>query len=295
MKKLTSIFRAVMVLMIIMVSLNASANTAQEQTKAESDDKAGQEVKEEELTVEKIVQKANHMAYYQGDDGKSKVYMKITDKQDRSRERQFVILRKDGKKYENTDYQDQKYFVYFQRPADVREMVFMVHKHAKPEKDDDRWLYLPSLDLVKRIAASDKRTSFAGSDYLYEDVSGRSLDEDVHELRDTTEKYYVIRNKPKQPKLVQFKYYDVYIDKKTFMPMKMEYYDAKDKIYRIIESLETKKIQDFITVTKSKVVDKKRESTTIMEFSDIKYNIDLKDRIFTERYLRRPPREAVRY
>jgi outer membrane lipoprotein-sorting protein len=289
MRKLTSI------LIIIAFSLTVLAGSDENQKKNQHGEKAVENEKTEKLTVEKIVRKANHMAYYQGQDGKSKVYMKITDKQDRTRERQFVILRKDGKKYENTNYQDQKYFVYFQRPADVREMVFMVHKHAKPEKSDDRWLYLPSLDLVKRIAASDKRTSFAGSDYLYEDVSGRSLQEDTHKLKETTEKYYIVRNKPKQPKMVQFKYYDVYIDKKTFMPMKMEYYDAKDKIYRTIESLETKEIQDFITVTKSKVVDKKRESTTIMEFSDIKYNIDLKDRIFTERYLRRPPREAVRY
>ena len=31
-----------------------------------------------------------------------------------------------------------------------------------------------------------------------------------------------------------------------------------------------------------------------MEFSKVKYNINLKDSMFTERYLRRPPREAIR-
>jgi len=95
----------------------------------------------------------------------------------------------------------------------------MVHKHADPDKDDDRWLYLPDLDLDRRIAAGDKRTSFVGSDFLYEDVSGRSLEEDTHELVETTDKLFVIKNVPKQPDTVEFSYFNVSIDRKTYVPM----------------------------------------------------------------------------
>jgi outer membrane lipoprotein-sorting protein len=172
-------------------------------------------------------------------------------------------------------------------------MVFMVNKHPSMEKDDDRWLYLPALDLVKRIAAGDKRTSFVGSDFLYEDVSGRSLDEDVHELVKSGDGVYVVRNIPKDADTVEFSYYNVTIDCNNFMPIKMEYYDKNDKLYRTIESLKIVNIQDFPTVVKSVVKDFKSGSTTEMEFSNIAYNIKLED-IFTERYLRRPPRAAVR-
>jgi hypothetical protein len=137
--------------------------------------------------VQTIVNKANIVAYYQGKDGKAKVKMTITNKKGQKREHQFIILRKDVE-----DGGDQKYFVYFQKPPDVRKMVFMVHKHADPKKDDDRWLYLPAFSLVKRIAAGDKRTSFVGSDFLYEDISGRSLAEDKHELIETTDELFVI-------------------------------------------------------------------------------------------------------
>ena len=238
--------------------------------------------------VETIVNKANVVAYYQGRDGKAKVKMTTTNKQGRKRERQFIILRKDVE-----DGGDQKYFVYFQRPADVRKMVFMVHKHTDPEKDDDRWLYLPALSLVKRIAAGDKRTSFVGSDFLYEDVSGRSLAEDTHELIETTGELFVIKNVPKQPDTVEFSYFNVSIDRKTYVPMKMEFYDKKNKLYRVIESQKVEKIQDFHTVVKSVVSNLKTGSKTEMEFSNVKYDINLKD-IFTERYLHRPPREAIR-
>jgi outer membrane lipoprotein-sorting protein len=236
--------------------------------------------------VETIVNRANIVAYYQGDDGKATVKMTITNKAGQTREREFIILRKDVK-----DAGDQNYFVYFQRPADVRRMVYMVKKHVG--QDDDRWLYLPALDLVKRIAASDKRTSFVGSDFVYEDVSGRGLDLDTHELIETTDTMFVVKNVPKKPDEVEFSYYTVAIDRKNYVPMKMEFFDKQGQLYRIIESKDIKVIQDFPTVTKSVVKDLKTGGQTEMEFTEIKYNIGIGD-IFEERYLRRPPREAMR-
>ena len=244
---------------------------------------------EQAPNVQTIVNKANIVAYYQGEDGKANVKMTITSKQGQKREREFNILRKDV-----TDGGDQNYFVYFQKPPDVRKMAYMVHKHADPAKDDDRWLYLPALSLVKRIAAGDKRTSFVGSDFLYEDVSGRSLEEDTHELVETTDQMFVVKNVPKQPDTVEFNYYNVSIDRKTYVPMKMEFYDKDDKLYRVIESKKVEKIQDFYTVVQSVVSNLKTGGKTEMEFGDVKYNIGLDDSMFTERYLQRPPREAMR-
>ncbi len=236
-----------------------------------------------------IVNKANFVAYYQGNDGKARVKMTITSKQGQTREREFIILRRDDQ-----DGGDQKYFVYFHKPVDVRKMVYMVHKHAQLQKDDDRWLYLPALDLVKRIAAGDKRTSFVGSDFLYEDVSGRSLEEDTHELVDVNDFLFVVKNVPKNPDTVEFGYYNVAIDRTNFVPMKMKFFDKQGKLHRVIESRKVEVIQDFPTVVKSIVSDLKTGNKTEMEFSDVKYNIGLDEDMFTERYLRRPPREAMR-
>jgi len=240
-----------------------------------------------EPSVDEIVEKANLAAYYQGNDGRASVHMVITDSQGRTRERKFVILRRDVK-----DGADQKFYVYFEEPADVRKMAYLVWKHV--DKDDDRWLYLPALDLVKRVAASDKRTSFAGSNFLYEDVSGRGLAEDTHELVETTAEHYVLNNKPKDPRSVEFAAFKVWIDKKTFLPKKAEYVDAEGKVYRVVEALEVKEIQGFPTVVKSRVQDLKSGGNTVSEFSDVKYDLALPDDVFSERYLRRAPRKYLR-
>ncbi len=244
---------------------------------------------EKPLDVEEIVRRANLAAYYAGDDGRARVKMVITDNQGRKRRREFVILRRD----EKPDGGEQEFYVYFRRPSDVKGMVFMVHKHIG--RDDDRWLYLPALDLVKRIAASDKRTSFVGSDFYYEDVSGRGLDEDTHKLlKSDNEKLYLVECLPKDPASVEFSSYKVWIDKKTFMPIKAEYLDKEGQLYRRVEALEIKTIQGYPTVVKSRVENLAAGSNTVSEFSRIKYNIGLESDIFTERYLRRPPRQARR-
>lgn len=239
----------------------------------------------DEPTADEIVNRANLASYYAGEDGRATVNMTITDSQDRKRKREFVILRKDKE-----DGGEQFFFVYFKKPSDVRKMVFMVHKHIK--SDDDRWLYLPALDLVKRIAASDKRTSFVGSNYLYEDVSGRGINEDTHELIDNTDTYFVIRNTPVDSQSVEFSSYTVWIDKTNFLPMKTVYLDKNNKKYRVVEALEVQNFDGIPTVTVSRATDLAAGSSTLAEFKSIRYNIGLKDSIFTERYLRRPPREV---
>ncbi len=215
------------------------------------------------ITVDEIVAKANLASYYGGDDGVARATLTITDSQGRSRVREFTILRKDLK-----DGGRQDYYVYFHKPGDVRKTVFMVHK--KVPGDDDRWLYLPALDLVKRIASSDKRTSFVGSHFFYEDVSGRSIVEDTHTLKEETAKHYVLENVPKNPGSVEFSRYTIWIDKKTFLPVKAEYFDRHGKMYRRVEALEVKEVDGIHTVMKSKVKDLGSGGNTVMTFSKVK-------------------------
>ncbi|WP_027720329.1 outer membrane lipoprotein-sorting protein [Maridesulfovibrio zosterae] len=254
--------------------------------------------KAESPDVGDIVKRANHMALYQGETCKGKIHLQITDSQGRTRVRDLNILRK------NTDKDDgkQMYMSYFKAPADVRRMVFLVHKVIQPGKDDSRWLYMPSLDMVKRIAAGDKRTSFAGSDFLYEDISGRSLYEDAHELIGTKDGCYILKNTPKNPGDVEFSYYIAYVDQNSFIPMKTEYFKSSNTPYRTMNVIKVERIiadKDgevilYPTVTCSKVRNNETGSETVMTFSNITYNLPVDKSVFGERYLRRPPRELIR-
>lgn len=238
----------------------------------------------EDLTdVNQIVNKANLASYYRGNDGRAQARMIIVDTQGNKQMRQFTILRKDQEDLGNQDM-----LVFFSRPTDVKGTVFRVTK--KVGSDDDRWLYLPALDLVKRISAGDKRTSFVGSHFYYEDVSGRNPQEDNFTLVNTTNDMYVLNAIPKQPDNVEFSHYKISINKKSFIPMQVIYYNAQGDETRKMNVLKTKVIDGFTTVLHSKITQLSDGSYTEMQFRKVKYNVGLPSNLFSERSLRTPPK-----
>jgi hypothetical protein len=241
------------------------------------------------IEVAEVVAKANHAAYYQGQDGRARVKMSISDAQGRERVREFTILRLDTGA---TPDAEQKLYVYFQRPADVSRTTFLVWK--KIDADDHRWLYLPALDLVKRIAASDERSSFVGSHFFYEDVSGRVPDEDTHELIEDSQNYYVVQSTPKDPQRVEFASYRNWIHRGTFLPVKTEFLDASGKAYRTYEVLKVETIGGFPTVMESRMSDTRIGGSTTMSYLAVSYDIGLPEELFSERFLRNPPREHLK-
>ncbi len=262
------------------------------------------------ITVEQLVLNTNYVSYYQGADGKASVRMTIHDDQDRKRTREFVILRWDQPrpKPEGQDpvaqpdpndkhTGEQKFYVYFQRPSDVDRTAFLIWKHLKT--DDDRWLYQPGLDLLNRISAADKRTSFVGSHFYYEDVSGRNLDLDTHEIlwpesNAGKKLYYVMKNTPKDPSKVEFAYYKMWIHRKAFLPVQISYYDDKGKENRRYRALAVKTIQGYPTVVKSEMRDLSNGGHTVLEYDQVRYNMGIPENVFDQRYLRRPPLEYLK-
>ena len=234
-----------------------------------------------------IAERASNAAYYQGDDGRATVRLTIQDPNGAERTRELTILRRD-----HEDGGDQDFLVVLSRPADLRDTVFLVAKH--PGADDDRWMYLPDLDLVRRIAAGDKRTSFIGSHFFYEDVSGRSPADDTHTLVETTDEHYVLDNTPRETAGVEFASYRAWIDVTTFTPMRIEFTDASGEVYRRVEVLELETIDGHPTVTQSRVTDLRTGGHTTAEFRDVRYDVGLPANIFAERSLRNPPARFLR-
>ncbi|MFT4724472.1 MAG: outer membrane lipoprotein-sorting protein, partial [Colwellia sp.] len=231
-----------------------------------------------------IITKANLASYYSADDGSAQARMIIVDAQGNKQMRQFTILRKD-----QTDLGNQDILVFFSRPTDVQGTVFRVVK--KVTSDDDRWLYLPALDLVKRISAGDKRTSFVGAHFFYEDVSGRNPAEDNFTLLKTDNNFYTIKAQPKDLNSVEFDHYIVSVDKNTFLPMQVDFYNSQGKKSRSLQVLKTEVIDGFTTVMHSKITQHSDGSYTEMQFRNVKYNVGLPNDIFSERSLRNPPKE----
>jgi hypothetical protein len=241
--------------------------------------------------AEEIMRRSELVQFYSGNDMRAKVTMRLLSKDGGERVRELIMTRRNLKAGG-----DQKYFILFQQPADVRDVTFLVWKY--PQRDSDRWLYIPAIKLVKRIAANDKRSSFVGSDFSYEDVSGRAAEEDNHTLlrEDNYEgkEVVVIKSVPKDEKSADFGYKVSWIDKGNFVLWKEEYYDKRGALFKLFTADEVKTIREFPTTIRRTMKNVQTGHWTEVTYGDVKYNLGLADGLFSERSLRNPPRELAR-
>lgn len=105
-----------------------------------------------------------------GRDSRLEMTMRLFDRQGRVRQRSLVVttLRESGDRGD-------RILVRFTAPGDIKGTGLLVWEH--PAAEDERFLYLPALSRVRRIAGAEKQESFVGSDLSYEDIGGRALDD----------------------------------------------------------------------------------------------------------------------
>jgi outer membrane lipoprotein-sorting protein len=239
-----------------------------------------------------IVSRSHEAFYAAAADMRARVQMVLISKDGRTRERELTMLRK------NLENGEQRYYIYFHRPSDVRGTTFMVWKY--PQRADDRWIYIPAINLVRRIAADDARSSFVGTDFSYEDISGRDVDADEHRLlREDTlngRPVYVIESRPVRAADYERKL--SWIDQQTDLPLREEYYDVQGALHRVFTSDEIRDIEvgatTIATVVKRTMENVKKGHRTEVTFSEVDYNVGVGDDLFTESSLRRPPRRWIR-
>jgi len=239
---------------------------------------------------DEIMKKSQAAFLYQGKDFKARVIMKLISKGGQERVREMTMVRKNY----GEPGGEQKYFIYFFQPADVKEMTFMVHKY--PGKDADRWLFVPAISMVRRIAAKDKQSSFVGSDFTYEDVSGRNLEDDAHTLvkeeKIGLKDCYVVKNAPKAADM-EYSYKLSWIDKADFLPLKEEYYDKRGDLYKVFTADEVKDVKGFPTITKRTMKNLQSGHMTEVTYAKADYNVGIEDSLFSERYLKQPPKKWI--
>ena len=242
------------------------------------------------ISGEEVMKKSQAAFLYPGKDFKARVVMKLINKDGQARVRELTMLRKNA----GEALGEQKYFMYFFQPADVKDMTFMINKY--PARDDDRWMFIPAINMVKRIAAQDKRSSFVGSDFTYEDVSGRDIEDDAHvverEEKVGNRDCYVVKSTPKGAD-ADFGHKLTWVDKASFLPLKEEQYDKRGALYKQFTADELADVKGFPTVVRRTMRNLQTGHRTEVGYVKTDYNIGLEESLFSERFLRQPPRKWI--
>ena len=214
-------------------------------------------------------------------DGKNRkitMQMELINKRGKKRNRSVVSYSMDIGK-------DKKSIMFFLSPADVKGTGFLTWDYDNPDKDDDRWLYLPAMKKTRRISGtSAKKDYFMGTDFTYDDMGSRNVDEDTHKLlrEENLDGYdcWVIESKPKDPK-------DMYSKKTTWIRKyclyahEVVYHDKMGNLLKTLTILNIKKVDGFWTAYKMQMRNHQNNHETILLMSDVFYNIEINENMFT--------------
>ncbi|GMO46866.1 MAG: outer membrane lipoprotein-sorting protein [Termitinemataceae bacterium] len=176
----------------------------------------------------------------------------------------------------------------FLSPASVKGTRFLTIENKNGS--DDRQIYLPDLNKVRRIAASDGSSSFMGTDLSYDDISSadRDVNKDAHKLlREESlngKACYVIESTPKD---TSYQYSKVisWIDKANSVNYKMELYDKKNKLYKLYEVVELKDVQGRLSPWIIKMSNVQTGTFTTINVQKLQYDSNIPEAAFTSKYL----------
>lgn len=217
-----------------------------------------------------------------GRDERAEVRMRIEDSRGDVRERRLLRLRLTEGGKDNIRIQ-------FLFPPDVRDTAFLLHDH--PDRDDDRWLYLPSLGKPKRIAGAQKYRNFLGTDFTYDDLGGREPSEDTHTLEgeDAIESRpaYRIRSVPREAEN-PYAFRIIWVWKEAPIVLKEEQYDRHGRLRKQARALKLEPVQGIWTVTEREMTDVQERHSTALTFGNLRYNTGLGADLFREQALERP-------
>lgn len=131
----------------------------------------------------------------------------------------------------------------FIQPAGVAGVAFLTIEGA-PGEADDISLYLPKLKRVRKVAKTERGKAFMDTDFSYADIaSNGARDEDNKRLPDEKldgRDCFVLQGKG--PADSPYGDVKLYVDKQTWVPMKVEYADKAGKPFK---RYTTKKLKAF--------------------------------------------------
>lgn len=165
-------------------------------------------------------------------------------------------------------------------------MVFLSPKTIKGlcilSKGGDQWVFFPSTGRVRKIAGKSKKKSVqgVGGDFTYEDLGGGNFEEKYSfTMLESPKDKWVIQGDPKEEDSSYTKII-LYVDKKTHLMDKVEYYTGDEGHYKDLIMKEVKKIGGRLMPTRIIMANLSKESMTVIITHKAEYDVDIKDKYF---------------
>lgn len=235
-----------------------------------------------------------------GRDGRFQLKMRLFDRQQRVRERELTILSLRGQaagrqgRGRGTGPAGDRVLIRFTYPNDIKGTAFLVWEH--PDAEDERFLYLPALARVRRIAGAEAQDNFVGSDFSYEDISGREFDDYTYTMVEQNATWtaadsarhpaYRIESRARDAQ-ARFPRVVSTVRKDNFVVVHAEIYNRRDERQKTYEVRRLETIQSIWTLSDVVMTNLTERTRTELAMTSADYNVGLKEGDFSRRELER--------
>lgn len=181
-----------------------------------------------------------------------------------------------------------KSMIVFDQPKDVKGTALLTFSHKVA--DDDRWLFLPAVKRVKRIASNNKSGPFMGSEFAFEDLGSQEIEKykDYKWLRDETVNgldCYVTERVPVDKNSGYTKQI-AWVDKAEYRVQKVEFYDRKNSL---LKTLTMKDYQQYLgkywRPSQMDMINHQTGKSTTLLFRNFQFGNGFSDRDFDQNSL----------
>ncbi len=177
---------------------------------------------------------------------------------------------------------DSKAMLRFVAPAEVKGVGLLIVNH--PERSSDQWIWRPSIGRDQRIALQDRSTRFFGTDFSFEDLEERDVNQFDFKLLGEESGTWKIESRPR--KSSQYTHTVLWIKKDNYTLQRAEAFN-KSGLVRTIEYRDFELVKNIWTARTTEVTDVARKSRTVLKYDKLEYNLPMKDDQFTLQALRR--------
>jgi Outer membrane lipoprotein-sorting protein len=235
-----------------------------------------------------------------GRDSRFTMRMKLADRHGRIRERVLDVATLRGREAPGAAPgapDGDRRLIRFNYPNDIRGTSFLVWEH--PSAEDERFLFLPSLGRVRRIAGSETQDSFVGSDFTYEDIGGREVDDYTYSFSgaDGENAVWSVSGGPARPAWrleskrkdasARFPRVVSLVLKDSFVVVQADVFNRRDERQKVYTVRRLERIEGIWTVMDSEMANASEKTRTELVVERADYNVGLKDADFSRRELER--------
>ena len=147
-------------------------------------------------------------------------------------------------------------------------------------------MYVPATQRVRSVVPQERSARFIGTDFTFEDIAERVLDDFRYRLLDDAEtieghKTYKVEATPIDAARSQYKFIYYWVAQDAPVILHAEMYDAQGREVRVLHASGLKRVAGIWGARHLEMSSVQDRTRTVLSIAEVKFNTNLDEKLFT--------------